>query len=115
MCSIQIDLMVKIEKKYASPSFFHFKSTFFVSFLDKDNLIELCRTLPYPEIIWRIYFPQKNYTILTWHWNLNSARGQRYTYRVLQTIQMKLILYVSGQSRAVMGSGKTALKFKYEI
>ena len=31
---------------------------------------------------------------------------QRYTYRVLQTIQMKLIL---------LGSAKTALKSKYEI
>ena len=27
-----------------------------------------------------------------------SREGQRYAYRVLQTIQMKLILYVSGQS-----------------
>ena len=34
---------------------------------------------------------------------------QRYTYRVLQTIQMKLCAW------AVLGSTKTALKFKYKI
>ena len=41
--------------------------------------------------------------------------SQRYTYRVLQTIQMKLILLCAWAERAVLGSTKTALKFKYEI
>ena len=41
--------------------------------------------------------------------------GQRYTYRVLQTIQMKLILLSVWAELAVLGSAKTALKFKYEI
>ena len=36
-------------------------------------------------------------------------------YRVLQTIQMKLILLCVRAERAVLGSAKTALKFKYEI
>ena len=40
---------------------------------------------------------------------------QRYTYRVLQTIQMKLILLCVWAEAAVLGSTKTALKFKYEI
>ena len=40
---------------------------------------------------------------------------QRYTYRVLQTIQMKLILLYVWAEPAVLGSTKTALKFKYEI
>ena len=40
---------------------------------------------------------------------------QRYTYRVLQTIQMKLILLWVWAERAVLGRAKTALKFKYEI
>ena len=40
---------------------------------------------------------------------------QRYTYRVLQTIQMKLILLCVWAEGAVLGSAKTALKFKYEI
>ena len=40
---------------------------------------------------------------------------QRYTYRVLQTIQMKLILLCGWAELAVLGSKKTALKFKYEI
>ena len=40
---------------------------------------------------------------------------QRYTYRVLQTIQMKLILLCVGAEPAVLGSTKSALKFKYEI
>ena len=38
---------------------------------------------------------------------------QRYTYRVLQTIQMKLILLSVWAELAVLG--KSALKFKYEI
>ena len=40
---------------------------------------------------------------------------QRYTYRVLKTIQMKLILLCVSAEPAVLGSTKTALKFKYEI
>ena len=41
--------------------------------------------------------------------------SQRYTYRVLQTIQMKLILLWAWAERAVLGRAKTPLKFKYEI
>ena len=37
------------------------------------------------------------------------------TYRVLQTIQMKLILLCVWAEPAILGSTKTALKFKYEI
>ena len=44
-----------------------------------------------------------------------STSMQRYTYRVLQTIQMKLILLCVRAEPAVLGSTKTALKFKYEI
>ena len=38
--------------------------------------------------------------------------AQRYTYRVLQTIQMKLILLCVWAERVVLGSAKTALNFK---
>ena len=41
--------------------------------------------------------------------------AQRYTYRVLQTIQMKRILLCVWAEPAVLGITKTALKFKYEI
>ena len=41
--------------------------------------------------------------------------SQRYTYRVLQTIQMIIILLCASAERAILGSAKTALKFKYEI
>ena len=41
--------------------------------------------------------------------------SQRYTYRVLQIIQMKLILLCVWAEPAVLRSAKTALKFKYEI
>ena len=41
--------------------------------------------------------------------------SQRYTYRVLQTIQMKPILLCVWAERAILGSAKTALKFTYEI
>ena len=40
---------------------------------------------------------------------------QSYIYQVLQTIQMKLILLCVWAEPAVLGSTKTALKFKYEI
>ena len=40
---------------------------------------------------------------------------QWYTYRVLQTIQMKLILLGVWAEWAVMGVVNTALKLKYEI
>ena len=38
----------------------------------------------------------------------------RYTYRVLQTIQMKLLLLCVWAEPAILGSTKIALKFKYE-
>ena len=41
--------------------------------------------------------------------------SQRYTYRVLKTIQMKRILLCVWVKPAVLGSAKTALEFKYEI
>ena len=44
-----------------------------------------------------------------------QGQSQRYTYRVLQTIQMKLILLCVWAEQAVLGSTKTALKFKYDI
>ena len=40
---------------------------------------------------------------------------QRYTFRVLQTIQMKVILLCVWAEPAVLGSTKTVLKFKCEI
>ena len=44
---------------------------------------------------------------------MNLTFGQRYKYRVLQTIQMKLILLCVLAEPADLGSSKTALKFKY--
>ena len=41
--------------------------------------------------------------------------AQSYIYQVLQTIQMKLILLCVWAEPAVLGSTKTALKFKYKI
>ena len=43
------------------------------------------------------------------------SQGQRYTYRVLQTIQMEVILLCVWAEPAVLGSAKTALEFKYKI
>ena len=45
----------------------------------------------------------------------DSALCQRYTYRVVQTIQMKPILLCVWAEPAILGSAKTALKFKHEI
>ena len=47
--------------------------------------------------------------------NRSTILQQRYTYRVLQTIQMKLMLLCVWAERAILGSAKTASKFKYEI
>ena len=44
-----------------------------------------------------------------------NARDIHIDYRVLQTIQMKLILLCVWAEPAVLGCTKTALKFKYEI
>ena len=49
------------------------------------------------------------------HTNAHLYKCQRYTYRVHQTIQMKLILLCVWAEPAILGSTKTALKFKYEI
>ena len=43
------------------------------------------------------------------------SRDIHITYRVLQTIQMKLILLCVWTEPAVLGSAKTALKFIYKI
>ena len=44
-----------------------------------------------------------------------SGGNQRYTYRVLQTIQIKLILLCVSAEPAFLGSAKTALKCEYKI
>ena len=50
---------------------------------------------------------------LVWHKKLGPA--QRYTYKVLQTIQMNRMLLWVWAEWAVLGRAKTALKFKYDI
>jgi hypothetical protein len=52
------------------------------------------------EVIWVVEFP---------------SEGQRYTYRVLQTIQMKLMLLCVWAEWAGLGSAKTALKFNMKF
>ena len=46
---------------------------------------------------------------------LKLCFAQRYTCRVLKTIQMKLILLCVWEEPAILGSTKTAIKFKSEI
>ena len=45
----------------------------------------------------------------------NLVKRQRYTYRVLQTIQIKLILLCVWAEPAFLGSTRIALKLEYEI
>ena len=47
--------------------------------------------------------------------SMEQPSWQRYTYRVFQTIQMKLILLWIWAEQGVLGRAKTVLKFKYEI
>ena len=42
-------------------------------------------------------------------------RAQRYTHRVLQTIQLKLTLLCVWAEQANMGGAKAVLQFKYKI
>ena len=51
-------------------------------------------------ILWVVKFP---------------SEGQRYTYRMLQTIQLKIILLFVWAELAALSSAKITLKFKYEI
>ena len=55
---------------------------------------------------------QTKYTLAV---SKNLGVGQKYTYEVLQTIQIKPILVCVWAKPVVLGSAKTALKFKYEI
>ena len=52
-------------------------------------------------------------------WKIDIIFGryldQRYTHRVLQTIQMKLMLLCVWAELAILGCAKTPLEFKYEI
>ena len=56
---------------------------------------------------------QEEMSRLTWSKILTIL--QRYTYRVLQTIQMNLVLLWVWAEWAVLGRAKTALKFKFDI
>ena len=66
---------------------------------------------PLNELIERLDEKKKAF----WHRLYMASDRQRYTYRVLQTIQMNLILLCVWADQAVLGSAKTALKFEYEI
>ena len=62
----------------------------------------------------------KDATFLCFHGQKNKRQrhcsvSQRYTDRVLKIIQIKLILLCVWADQAVLGSAKTALKFKYDI
>ena len=55
------------------------------------------------------------FLICKYNTKLFSNCHQRYTYRVLQTIQMNLMLLWVWAELAVFGRAKTALKFKYDV
>ena len=61
----------------------------------------------------------QNGTIFIWVFILLGVYhfdyNQKYTYRLLQTIQMRLLLLFVLAEPSVLVSAKTALKFKYEI
>ena len=65
----------------------------------------------------REYDPSNTSDPITKAWDStqNKVRFRNITYRVLQTIQIKLILLCVWVEQAVLGSAKNALKFKYEI
>ena len=85
-------------------NFLDYKSNYHVS--GKNFIVQYLHSF-YPLIRLSLFYQVKG----TKHFRLL----QRYTYRVLQTIPMKLILLCVWAKLAVLGSTKTALKFKYEI
>ena len=59
---------------------------------------------------------RQHYTTLCWYKSSkNFGVSGRDIHRVLQIVQMKLILLCVWEERTVLGSAKTALDFKYEI
>ena len=69
-----------------------------------------------------MYVPKNYLDIFFWTINfenlmkvMTSFQVNQSLYQVLQTIQMKLILLCVWAEQGVLGSAKTALKFKYEI
>ena len=66
-------------------------------------------------LVMSVYRNQSKYILLCSNFILFLCSNQRYTYRVLHTIQMKLILLCVWAEPAVLGSTETALKYKYEI
>ena len=71
---------------------------------------------------WTSMGPKQRWSYTTWgnlstyfFCNCITCSLSRYTYRVHQTIQMKLILLCVWSELVVVLSAKTALKFKYEI
>ena len=80
----------------------HFRLLWFI------HSVRMCKSSvilydPLLEIVWT-HCDGISYTI--------AHYTHRYTYRVLQTIQMKLILLSAWAEPVVLGSTKTALKFK---
>ena len=62
-----------------------------------------------------LFAPFKSVGPVTYKRTIKCGLVRDYTYRVLQTIQMKLILLGVMAERSVLGIAKTTLKFKNEI
>ena len=82
---------------------------FFVSYSERKSDIPSL-LLFWPSLLWMPIQAEN-----AWEYYYYEYVWQRYTYRVLQTIQMNLIFLCGWTEPAVLGSVKTALKFKYEI
>jgi hypothetical protein len=82
------------------------------------KLKDLNKTLAYIDfslhMVKTILMSDQGYRLLSSERHILGKR-QRYTYRVLETIQMKLILLCIWVEPAALDSTKTALKFKYGI
>ena len=98
--------------------FVELKGSVFKKF-DKNNLFQVsCSDVRERFHLFSLLFIVVVQTMKEYGWKegkkLFLGTVQRYTYRVLQTIQTKLILLCVWAERAVLGSAKTALKFKFE-
>ena len=56
----------------------------------------------------------ERWQVTAYHW-ISMSENQRYAYRVLKTIQMKLSFSCVWTEPVILGSAKTSLEFKYDI
>ena len=110
-----------IFKAYANESYLLLTSTDYLAIVHiylcrkGKNVFEFPKNLRMPRIMLKVQKYVLSLRIFKKGEFCRTSRDIHITYKVPQTMQMKLILLCAWAEPAVLGSTKTALKFKYEI